>query len=78
MLRGVRSCGAIVRQRGRLGKRGYTIFLQILLTNQCRVRYAFSIIPPFYHAVEKADNWICNNSILKYLATNIEFAAYKD
>ncbi|GMO53225.1 MAG: hypothetical protein Pg6C_19480 [Treponemataceae bacterium] len=37
-----------------------------------------SFIPPFYHAVEKADNWICNNSILKYFATNIEFVAYKD
>jgi len=35
-------------------------------------------IPPFYHAIEKIDNWLCNYSILKYFATNIEFVAKKE
>ncbi|MDR2500732.1 MAG: class I SAM-dependent methyltransferase [Treponema sp.] len=30
-----------------------------------------------YHKIEKIDNWLCNNTILKYLATNIEFVASK-
>jgi len=36
-----------------------------------------SLVPPFYHKIEKIDNWLCNYSILKYIATNIEFVAYK-
>jgi len=36
-----------------------------------------SLIPPFYHKIEKIDNWLCNYSVLKYFATNIEFVAYK-
>jgi 2-polyprenyl-3-methyl-5-hydroxy-6-metoxy-1,4-benzoquinol methylase len=36
-----------------------------------------SFVPPFYHAVEKMDNWFCNYSLLKYFATNIEFGANK-
>ena len=36
-----------------------------------------SIIPPFYHTIEKIDNWLCNYSLFKYFATNIEFVAYK-
>jgi SAM-dependent methyltransferase len=37
-----------------------------------------SFIPPFYYGVEKIDNWLCNYSVLKYFATNIEFVAYKN
>jgi SAM-dependent methyltransferase len=36
-----------------------------------------SFVPLFYHMVEKIDNWFCNYSILKYIATNIEFVANK-
>jgi len=36
-----------------------------------------SFVPPFYHKIEKIDNWFCNYTILKYIATNIEFVAYK-
>jgi SAM-dependent methyltransferase len=36
-----------------------------------------SFAPPFYKSVEKIDNCLCNYSPLKYLATNIEFVAYK-
>jgi SAM-dependent methyltransferase len=36
-----------------------------------------SFIPPFYKKIEKIDNWLCNYSLLKYFATNIEFVAYK-
>jgi ubiquinone/menaquinone biosynthesis C-methylase UbiE len=37
-----------------------------------------SMTLPFYRMLEKMDNWFCNNTILKHLATNIEFIAYKD
>ena len=36
-----------------------------------------SFAPPFYHTVEKIDNWFCNYTLLKYFATNIEFVANK-
>jgi SAM-dependent methyltransferase len=36
-----------------------------------------SFTPPFYHAVEKMDNWLCNYGPLKYFATNLEFVAKK-
>jgi SAM-dependent methyltransferase len=36
-----------------------------------------SLVPPCYRTVERADNWLCNYSFLKYFATNIEFAACK-
>jgi SAM-dependent methyltransferase len=36
-----------------------------------------SFVPPFYETIEKLDNWLCNYSLLKYFATNIEFVAYK-
>ncbi|MDR1803813.1 MAG: class I SAM-dependent methyltransferase [Treponema sp.] len=36
-----------------------------------------SFIPSFYHTVERIDNWLCNYSLLKYFATNIEFVAKK-
>ena len=36
-----------------------------------------SLVPPIYHKIEKIDNWLCNYSLLKYIATNIEFVAYK-
>lgn len=31
----------------------------------------------FYRKLEKMDNWLCNNTFLKYFATNIEFVAAK-
>ena len=37
-----------------------------------------SFVPPFFHTVERIDNWLCNNTLLKYFATNIEFVAYKN
>jgi 2-polyprenyl-3-methyl-5-hydroxy-6-metoxy-1,4-benzoquinol methylase len=37
-----------------------------------------SFVPPNYHTVEKIDNWLCNYTVLKYFATNIEFTAYKE
>jgi SAM-dependent methyltransferase len=36
-----------------------------------------SLTPPFYRSVENLDNWLCNHSILKHFATNIEFVASK-
>ena len=36
-----------------------------------------SFVPPFFNTVERIDNWLCNNSLLKYFATNIEFVASK-
>ena len=36
-----------------------------------------SFVPPFYHFVEILDNWLCNYSLLKYFATNIEFVSKK-
>jgi SAM-dependent methyltransferase len=36
-------------------------------------RYA----PSCYRKIENLDNWLCRNTWLKYLASNIEFAAYK-
>jgi 2-polyprenyl-3-methyl-5-hydroxy-6-metoxy-1,4-benzoquinol methylase len=36
-----------------------------------------AFVPPFYHTLEKIDNWLCNYSLLKYFATNIEFVAKK-
>jgi len=32
---------------------------------------------PFYSIIEKIDNWLCNYSLFKYFATNIEFVAKK-
>ncbi|MDR0583324.1 MAG: class I SAM-dependent methyltransferase [Treponema sp.] len=37
-----------------------------------------SLGSPFFKIIDKIDNWICNYSVLKYLATNIEFVAYKE
>lgn len=37
-------------------------------------RYA----PSFYRKIENLDNWLCRNTLLKYLASNIEFVANKD
>jgi SAM-dependent methyltransferase len=37
-----------------------------------------SFMPKEYHKIEKIDNWICNHTILKHFATNIEFVARKD
>jgi 2-polyprenyl-3-methyl-5-hydroxy-6-metoxy-1,4-benzoquinol methylase len=36
-----------------------------------------SFVPPFYHVIEKIDNWFCNYSLFKFFATNIEFVAKK-
>jgi len=36
-----------------------------------------SFSPPHYHKIEKFDNLLCNYTILKYFATNIEFVATK-
>ena len=36
-----------------------------------------SFSPKHYYIIEKVDNWFCNYSLLKYLATNIEFVANK-
>jgi ubiquinone/menaquinone biosynthesis C-methylase UbiE len=36
-----------------------------------------SFVPPCYSSIEKIDNWLCNYTILKYFATNIEFVVYK-
>jgi len=36
-----------------------------------------SFVPPFYNVIERIDNWLCNYSLLKYFATNIEFVAKK-
>jgi 2-polyprenyl-3-methyl-5-hydroxy-6-metoxy-1,4-benzoquinol methylase len=36
-----------------------------------------SITPLFYRSVDRIDNWFCFHTILKHLATNIEFVAYK-
>jgi 2-polyprenyl-3-methyl-5-hydroxy-6-metoxy-1,4-benzoquinol methylase len=36
-----------------------------------------SLTPPFFHIVERMDNWLCNYSLLKYFATNMEFVAKK-
>jgi SAM-dependent methyltransferase len=33
---------------------------------------------PYYRKVESFDNWLCRNTPLKHLASNIEFAAEKD
>jgi len=33
---------------------------------------------PFYQVIERIDNWLCNYSLLKYFATNIEFVAKKE
>jgi SAM-dependent methyltransferase len=33
--------------------------------------------PVFYRQIENMDNWICGNTVLKHLASNIEFVAYK-
>jgi SAM-dependent methyltransferase len=36
-----------------------------------------SFLPKDYHNIERIDNWLCNHTILKYFATNIEFVANK-
>lgn len=33
--------------------------------------------PSFYRKIENLDNWLCGNTLLKYFASNIEFAAHK-
>jgi SAM-dependent methyltransferase len=36
-----------------------------------------SCVFPFYRFLERIDNWLCNYSVVKYFATNIEFVAKK-
>jgi SAM-dependent methyltransferase len=36
-----------------------------------------SYVTPYYHIIEKIDNWLCNYSFLRYFATNIEFLSQK-
>jgi SAM-dependent methyltransferase len=33
--------------------------------------------PPFYRKLENFDNWLCRNTPMKYLASNIELVAHK-
>ena len=34
--------------------------------------------PPFYRSIEKFDNWLCRNTLVKHFASNIEFVANKN
>jgi SAM-dependent methyltransferase len=36
-----------------------------------------SLSSPLFKRIDKIDNWFCNYTVLKHLATNIEFVAYK-